>query len=115
VTRDQAARRIAKLRAMANPAGGATPAERRLAAEKASKLEREHGLRTRSKPRRSRSRRRGTGPGPSPTPSFPYMPNVTSTIAQMDWQFNAKTGEHTDNVKVHSYRDMSNWKIEVAL
>jgi hypothetical protein len=113
VTRDQAAQRIAKLRALANPAGGATPAEQRLAAKKATKLEQEHGLRTRSKPRQRRSR--GTGPGPRPRPRVPYMPNVTSTIAQMDWQFNAKTGEHTDNVKVHHYQDISNWKIEVAL
>jgi hypothetical protein len=48
-------------------------------------------------------------------PRVPYMPDVSSTIAQVDWQFNAKTGEHTDNVKVHHYQDISNWKIEVAL
>ena len=32
-----------------------------------------------------------------------------------DWHFDTKTAQHSANVKVDSYRDAYNWKIEVTL
>jgi hypothetical protein len=94
VNREQAAKRLAALKAMTVDRG-CTPAEARMAAAKAK------GLAERFGPPRANPPRR------------PPAPSVTNSVNY--WWFDLNTGRASDGVKVKSYRDKANWKIEIDL
>lgn len=98
MTRAQAAERIRKLRALADPARGGSPAERATAKRKADELMARHGLRVRRAARRNYRQ---------PPPVRPQR------IFVADWSFNIKSGEHSDNVTVHYHNSPGSWKITV--
>jgi hypothetical protein len=113
MTREQAADRVAKLQALADPARGGSPAERATAAAKARVLTERFGLHkaqeARPRPARPRPSARERQRGARVRRWF-----VAATDGAA-WSFDASTGEHSPNVRVVSYRDRSNWKIEVEL
>lgn len=95
-----AVRLVCKLRALTEDRG-ATPAEARLAAEKAARLEVRFGLkahesRVRAAPKRERV-------WTAPSSGFPV------------WSFDIRTGRASENVKVHRYNSARDWKIEIPL
>jgi hypothetical protein len=87
----------AKLLALADPARGGTTHERAVAKQKADMLAARYGLAPPS--RTARPRRR--------TPRF------TAPAAGEAWFFKPATGEHHGAVKVLSYTDRGNWRIEI--
>lgn len=116
MTREQAAARVAKLQALAEPGRGGSPAERALATKKAGELTARFGLHKTPRPTPPRSVPPFGQRGPRRGPPRRSSGRVFVTDLQgAAWAFNAVTGEHSDNVKVRSYRNRSNWKIEVEL
>lgn len=96
--RTTALRLARKLTALADPTRGGTPAERALADAKAKRLIERHGLRGHELRERTRERRPFTAPSSGPAER---------------WSFDPTTGQASANVKVHSYRDRTNWRIEI--
>lgn len=99
INRADALARVHKLLALADPARGGTPNERAVAKTKAGRLVAKfrfegHELRARPSERRQRWAAPTRGPAEA-------------------WSFNPATGEASGNVKVHAYRDRSNWRIEI--
>lgn len=103
MTKAQAEARWHKLRALADPARGGTPAERDTAMRKAAGLLLKFpGIRTRApKPR-----------GPRPRV---WTAPARGGPANWQWGFNPVTGAASQNVTVHHHADRSNWKIEIDL
>jgi hypothetical protein len=113
LNRAQAAERLTKLRAMADPERGASPAERKVAKRKmAELLERFPGLPVKRTPSRRRVHRTVYT-----APSRQGPVTVVAAFASErhgNWHFDPKTGEARGNVQVHSYSNRWNWHIEVA-
>lgn len=97
--REQALAKVAKLRALADPARGGTDGERAVARAKAEVLERRFRL----------------GRVAPPPPQRPRRFEVPVRGKPRAWDFDMRTGQGSGNVKVHRYQDRANWKIEVKL
>ena len=102
MNRTDAVRLVGKLREV-RVDRGATAAEAASAAAKAERLVRRFDL-----------NRRESHP---PPPRAPRRQRVYHAPPQgpADWEFNAKTGEHSENVKVHRWNGLGDWHIEIPI
>jgi Protein of unknown function (DUF2786) len=109
LTKAQAAERVRKLRALADPSRGGSPAERATAKAKADKLVAEHGIDEReSAPRRSRR-------APVETPSGVMSPfDLFTDFESPQYTFDRKTGKATGACRVVYWRNEWNWHIVVG-
>jgi hypothetical protein len=115
VTREQAASRVAKLEALAQPGRGGSPAERASAGRKARELTERYGLHRAPRAASPRSGR-PVAPGSRGARRGPRRERVfVGGVSGAAWAFDVTTGKGSANVKVRSYQNRSNWKIEVEL
>lgn len=122
VNRSDASRLVKALREVREDRG-ASPNEARVAAQKAAKLVERFGLENR---RPSSRPRRPATPPPHPSrggftvddiiiDDIIWMPDgVFANMFVPDWEFDPRTGEHSENVRVVHYENIGNWKIEVG-
>lgn len=90
---------------------GATVPEAAVAAAKADLLTKKYGLEARTRtppPPRRRAR-------PMPAKDFADWVGGSAHAQTGAWSFDYKTGRASANVKVHSYTDRRNWRIEIPL
>lgn len=114
MTKDNAARLVAKLEALASDSA-ATPSEATSARAKAKALRAKYHLDA----KQVRSERRRTYRRQQPRPRTTYAApraaprRAAAPLFNAFDQFDPKTGKATGGIKVHHYQDPRNWKIEL--
>ncbi len=100
--RASAIKRVQKLRALADPTRGGTPAEREVAIQKATVLVERFGLEAAE-----------IRPQPGPSQPVRVWTARPGDVLIWDWGFDPATGEATDNVEVHYHHSVGDWSITI--